>query len=225
VEAHLTEAAVTLPAPAQRGIVAAVRRTLDVVLALALLALFALPMLVIALAIRLDSPGPSLFRQERLGRGMRRFRCLKFRTMSAGCDAAPHREYVRGLICGADRPGEGGLYKLGADPRVTRVGRALRVTSLDELPQLLNVLRGEMALVGPRPVVPYEAQVYPPTYLPRFAVKPGITGLWQVSGRNERSYREMLALDLRYAADNSLHGDVAILVRTIVVVLGRRGVA
>jgi lipopolysaccharide/colanic/teichoic acid biosynthesis glycosyltransferase len=150
---------------------------------------------------------------------------LKFRTMRTDADATPHREYVQALI-GDDRgPERGRLYKLSVDDRVTRVGRVLRSWSLDEVPQLLNVLRGQMALVGPRPVIAYEVEMYPEDYLRRFDVKPGLTGLWQVSGRNERTYEEMVHFDLEYATERSLLGDLRILIKTVPVVLSRQGVA
>jgi lipopolysaccharide/colanic/teichoic acid biosynthesis glycosyltransferase len=200
------------------------RRLLDIVVAggllLALAPLFAL----IALAIRLDTRGPALFRQRRVGCGLREFTMLKFRTMHSEADSTPHREYVQALI-GGDGRAHGRLYKLSVDDRVTRAGRFLRSWSLDELPQLLNVLLGQMALVGPRPVIPYEVEMYPEDYLRRFDVKPGLTGLWQVSGRNERTYEEMVRFDLEYARDASLLLDLRILVRTVPVVLGRVGVS
>jgi lipopolysaccharide/colanic/teichoic acid biosynthesis glycosyltransferase len=209
----------------RRPISDALRRLLDILVAGGLL-LALLPLLVLlALAVRLDSSGPALFRQRRTGRGLREFTMLKFRTMYTGADATPHREYVQALI-GDDRsPERGCLYKLSVDDRVTRVGRFLRSWSLDELPQLINVLLGQMALVGPRPVIPYEVELYPEAYLGRFEVKPGLTGLWQVSGRNERTYEEMVKLDVQYARDASLLLDVRILLRTLPVVLRRRGVA
>jgi lipopolysaccharide/colanic/teichoic acid biosynthesis glycosyltransferase len=179
----------------------------------------------IALAIRIESGGPALFRQRRVGRGLRKFTVLKFRTMYCDADVAPHREYVRSLIDGESRPDGGRLYKLSLDDRVTCVGRFLRSWSLDELPQLVNVLRGEMALVGPRPVIPYEVEMYPDEYLRRFDVKPGLTGLWQISGRNARTYREMMHIDLEYAKDASLLLDLRILAKTVPVVLGRQGAA
>jgi lipopolysaccharide/colanic/teichoic acid biosynthesis glycosyltransferase len=212
-------------APIKRLAVAGVRRTCDVLVAGVLLVVLAPLMAVLALAIRLDSPGPALFRQRRVGRGQREFTLCKFRTMDADADAARHREYVQTLIGDARASERGHLYKLSVDDRVTRVGRRLRAWSLDELPQLFNVLRGEMALVGPRPVIPYEVACYPEAYLARFAVKPGLTGLWQVSGRNERTYDEMVRFDVEYAAADSLLLDLRILVRTVPVVLGRRGVA
>jgi len=204
--------------------VAAVRRTRDICGALLILAIAAPLLLVIAVAIRRDSPGPVLFRQRRVGRGMRPFTVLKFRTMRIDSDSAPHREYVQALI-GGDADRRQGLYKLTGDTRVTRVGHVLRHWSLDELPQLWNVVRGDMSLVGPRPVIPYEVEHYPAWYLGRFAVRPGLTGLWQVSGRNERTYEEMVRLDLDYVAGQTLRTDAVILVKTVGVVLGRDGVA
>ncbi len=200
------------------------RRALDILVAGSLLVLLAVPMLLIALTIRLDSEGPALFRQRRVGRGMRSFTMFKFRTMTSGADTTPHRDYVRSLI--EDEPaGDGTLYKISVDDRVTRVGGFLRRWSLDELPQLINVLLGQMALVGPRPVIPYEVELYPRNYLRRFDVKPGVTGLWQVSGRNERTYHEMVRFDIEYAEKATLGLDLRILAKTVPVVLGRQGVA
>ena len=202
-----------------------VRRLLDILLAGTMLLALAPLLIAVALAIRIDTGGPSLFRQRRVGRGRREFTMLKFRTMRSDADATPHREYVQALI-GDDRgPERGRLYKLSVDDRVTRVGRILRSWSLDEVPQLLNVLRGQMALVGPRPVIAYEVEMYPEDYLRRFDVKPGLTGLWQVSGRNERTYEEMVHFDLEYATERSLLGDLRILIKTVPVVLSRQGVA
>lgn len=182
-------------------------------------------LLAIALAIVLDTKGPVLFRQRRVGRGQREFTVFKFRTMQRDADATRHREYVKTLIGGRSHTERGRLYKLSVDDRVTRVGRRLRSWSLDEIPQLLNVLRGDMALVGPRPVIPYEVDMYPDTYLRRFAVKPGMTGLWQVSGRNERTYDEMVSFDIEYVEKTSLRLDLRILAKTVPVVLRRQGVA
>jgi lipopolysaccharide/colanic/teichoic acid biosynthesis glycosyltransferase len=201
------------------------RRMLDILVAGALLLVLSPLLALAALAVRIDSGGPVLFRQRRVGRGLREFTMLKFRTMYSGADAAPHREYVQALI-GDDRsPERGRLYKLSVDNRVTRAGRFLRSWSLDELPQLVNVLLGQMALVGPRPVIPYEVEMYPDAYLSRFDVKPGLTGLWQVSGRNERTYEEMVNFDLQYAREASLLLDLRILFKTVPVVLSRKGVA
>lgn len=204
------------------------RRALDLVLALALLVLLSPLLLIIALLIRLDSSGPAVYRQRRLGRDMRPFVVNKFRTMRPDADPAPHREYVQTLILGGRRRAKTGgrpLYKLAVDDRITRVGRVLRRLSLDELPQLWNVVRGEMSLVGPRPVIPYETEQYPTWYLARFSVKPGLTGLWQVSGRNEKTYEEMVLLDIEYARRRNLPLDLLILVKTLWVVVRARGAA
>lgn len=201
------------------------RRLLEISVAASGLALCLPLIVVIALMIRIDSDGPVLFRQRRLGRELRPFTLLKFRTMRAGAEETPHREYVASLIVNADTPNRRRLYKLSVDDRVTRIGRFLRSWSLDELPQLLNVLRGDMALVGPRPVIPYEVDHYPASYLDRFQVKPGLTGLWQVSGRNERTYEEMVRFDIEYAQRRSLVLDLQILAKTLPVVFSRQGVA
>jgi len=202
------------------------RRALDVSVAGTALLLLVPVIVVSAIAVRLSSPGPVLFRQRRLGRQMQPFTVLKFRTMRADADSALHRDYVRSLI-GTQPPEDApdNLYKLVIDPRVTRVGRFLRSWSIDELPQLWNVLRGEMSLVGPRPVIEYEVEQYPDWYLRRFAVKPGLTGLWQVSGRNEKTYEEMVRYDIDYAERRSLWLDLRILARTALVVMRRQGVA
>lgn len=207
---------------------AALRRGLDLALAALLLLLLAPVLLAISIAIRLDSPGPAVYRQRRLGLGMRPFVVNKFRTMRPDADPAPHREYVHELISSSGeraRTAGKNLYKLAIDSRVTRVGRILRRFSLDELPQLWNVMRGDMSLVGPRPVIPYEAEQYPSWYRERFAVKPGLTGLWQVSGRNEKTYEEMVRLDIEYARRRGLARDLTILLKTIWVVLRARGAA
>jgi lipopolysaccharide/colanic/teichoic acid biosynthesis glycosyltransferase len=203
------------------------RRTLDIAVSGLLLLLMLPVILAVVLAIRIGSPGPVLFRQRRLGRGMTPFTVLKFRSMKPAADSAPHREYVKTLISGeaAEQPQEGGIYKLAVDDRVTGIGRFLRKTSLDELPQLWNVLRGEMSLVGPRPVIAYEVELYPDWYLERFAVRPGLTGLWQVSGRNERTYEEMVRFDIEYARKQSLLLDLKILIKTLWVVARGQGVA
>jgi lipopolysaccharide/colanic/teichoic acid biosynthesis glycosyltransferase len=221
--AELPAAATPAAQPATAGDVA--RRALDIVLALAMLFVLAPVLLLVALAIRIDSRGPVLFRQRRVGRGMAEFTVLKFRSMKASADSKRHRDYVTSLIAGDGGNEQGGLYKLAVDDRITVVGRFLRMTSLDELPQLWNVVRGEMSLVGPRPVIAYEAEQYPDWYLGRFAVRPGLTGLWQVSGRNERTYEEMVRLDLEYAERRTLGLDLLILLKTVWVVLRRKGVA
>jgi lipopolysaccharide/colanic/teichoic acid biosynthesis glycosyltransferase len=210
---------------ARRPAMDVVRRVLDFLVASALLLVLAPLLMAIALAIRVDSRGPVFFRQRRVGRGRREFTVLKFRTMRHGADATRHRKYVQTLIDGNRESERSRLYKLSVDDRVTPVGRFLRSWSLDELPQLINVLCGQMALVGPRPVIPYEVEMYPDAYLRRFAVKPGLTGLWQVSGRNERTYDEMVSFDIEYAEASSLLLDLRILAKTVPVVLRRQGVA
>jgi lipopolysaccharide/colanic/teichoic acid biosynthesis glycosyltransferase len=209
------------------------RRAIDLVVG-SLALVFLLPIIVaVMVAVRIDSRGSAFFRQTRLGRDKKPFTVLKFRTMHTDADEKRHRDFVHQLI-GDDtnppQPGEahrdhGGLYKLHGDDRVTRVGRVLRRWSLDELPQLWNVLRGQMSLAGPRPVLAYEVEVYPSWYEERFAVKPGMTGLWQVSGRNEHTYEEMVRLDIEYVRRQSIALDLLILVKTVWTVLSRRGAA
>jgi len=200
------------------------RRTTDLVVATGLILLLAPLLLLVGLAIRIDSRGPALFRQRRVGHGEREFTLLKFRSMRLDADPRGHREYVTALIQGENRNGgRENLYKLAVDDRITPVGRRIRRWSLDELPQLFNVLSGDMTLVGPRPAIPYEVAEYPSWYLERFRVKPGLTGLWQVSGRSERTYEEMVRLDIEYAQSRSLRLDLSILAKTPLVVIGRRG--
>ena len=203
------------------------KRALDLLVSVIVLLLMAPAILVIALAIKLDTPGPSLFVQTRLGRGGRPFRIIKFRTMLIGATDALHQEYVVALIEGRGET-KGAVngrrvYKLVDDDRVSRIGRFLRRTSLDELPQLVNVLVGSMSLVGPRPPLDYEVDRYGPRALGRLAVKPGLTGLWQVSGRNALGFDRMIELDLQYVERRSLGLDLWILARTIPAVLRPNG--
>jgi lipopolysaccharide/colanic/teichoic acid biosynthesis glycosyltransferase len=201
------------------------KRLLDLLIASFALILFSPLLLVVGLCIRLTSPGPALFRQTRIGYRGVPFVMFKFRTMEHESDDSIHREYVSAMLSGrVVAPSEEGIYKLTNDPRVTSFGSHLRRLSIDELPQLINVLRGEMSMVGPRPALPWEVELFEPEHLIRFQVKPGITGLWQVSGRSDVSFSRALALDAEYAGRHSLGLDVAILVRTILVVLQRRGV-
>lgn len=196
------------------------KRIIDVVGSVVGLILFAPAFLLIALAIRLSSKGPVLFRQVRVGRYGTPFVFLKFRSMYIDNSAHLHKQYVTQLIAGQADPqhshdSNGGVYKLTRDPRVTRVGAFLRSSSLDELPQLWNVLRGEMSLVGPRPPIPYEVEAYDIWHRRRvLEAKPGITGLWQVSGRSRLKFDEMVRLDVRYARVRSTWLDLKILLRT-----------
>ncbi len=205
------------------------KRSLDIVGSCAAIVIFAPLMLIIAMAIKKTSPGPIVFKQTRLGcRGVP-FVFYKFRSMALNADDRIHREYVASLIKGdhaAVNQGDAAkpIYKIKSDPRVTRIGGILRKTSMDELPQLFNVLKGDMSLVGPRPPIPYETEKYEPWHLRRILeIKPGITGLWQVEGRSKTSFDDMVRLDLRYVRNCSLALDLRILLKTIVVVLKREG--
>lgn len=206
----------------RRGIYPGLKRVMDVVLASLLLVGLSPVLLAVAVAVKLSSPGPILFRQSRVGQSGRRFEMLKFRSMRADSSHDEHREYIVAYIKGqaaTQATADGPLYKLTRDTRVTPSGQFLRKTSLDELPQLWNVLWGEMSLVGPRPPIPYEVELYRPEHLGRLEARPGITGLWQVSGRNRTTFEEMVALDLEYIQRCSLGLDLWILVKTIPVVL------
>jgi len=195
------------------------KRSLDASVAFLAL-LVATPMfLLIAGLIRVTSTGPVLFRQTRIGAGGREFVMLKFRTMKDRCSDDLHREYVKDLLNGAATQ-EDGLFKLHNDPRITVVGRALRKLSLDELPQLFNVLRGEMSLVGPRPSLPWELRMFPAWAYRRLEVLPGVTGLWQVGGRNRLTMLQGLKLDVQYVDQRSLWLDLRILAKTPIALLG-----
>jgi lipopolysaccharide/colanic/teichoic acid biosynthesis glycosyltransferase len=191
-----------------------VRRAADVLVCSILLVLFVVPMVLIAVAVRLEDRGPALFRQERVGLGGGRFTLFKFRTMFRGGDDGRLRDLIARELRGENTV-ENGSSKLNNDRRITRTGAFLRKTSLDELPQLLNVLRGDMTLVGPRPCLDWEADMFPAEFEPRFSVPPGLTGLWQVSGRSALGTLEMLKLDVRYVRTRSLRTDVNILLRTV----------
>lgn len=206
-----------------RPLMEAATRALDVVGAAALLLLLSPALLLIALLVRLDSPGPAIFRQRRLGKDLKPFEVAKFRTMREGAASDVHREHVVRMIADEDKRGSRPMGKLQEDPRVTRVGAFLRRTSIDEIPQLWNVLRGEMSLVGPRPPIQYEVDRYPSEAFRRFAVRPGVTGLWQVSGRSLLTFGEMIALDSEYVERRSLPLNVKILVLTIPTVIHGKG--
>ena len=201
------------------------KRLLDLVVASACVLVLSPLLAAVAILVRMTTPGPALFRQTRLGRDQRPFVCYKFRTMIDGCGDEVHRRYVRRLITEENPPvgGPRGLYKLEADNRITQLGGVLRHLSIDELPQLLNVIKGDMSLVGPRPTLPWEAELFNPPYDRRFLAKPGITGLWQVGGRSRLTFRQGLELDLEYVRRRSFALDLVILLKTIPVVLFARG--
>jgi lipopolysaccharide/colanic/teichoic acid biosynthesis glycosyltransferase len=193
------------------------KRVLDILGSVALLAVLAPVFLLISTLIKLTSSGPVFFRQARLGQGARPFTMFKFRTMQVNADEGIHQQYVTEFIqSGAHAaPAPNKVFKIVDDPRVTRLGHLLRRSSLDELPQFWNVLRGDMSLVGPRPPLPYEVARYKRWHRRRlFDAKPGITGLWQVTGRSRTTFDEMVRLDLRYATQYSLWTDIKILLAT-----------
>lgn len=193
-----------------------VKATLDVMLAAILLVLVSPLLLLLMVAVRIDSPGAATFRQVRVGKDGRIFEILKLRTMVNGAE-----ELKAGLL--ADNEYDGVLFKMKEDPRVTRLGALLRRSSLDELPQLVNVLRGEMSLVGPRPSLPDEVAAMDDYCLRRFTVRPGITGLWQVSGRSNLGWSGAKFLDTYYADNWTVLGDLSILLRTARAVISAEG--
>lgn len=195
---------------------------MDIVGALVALVLFSPIMIGVAIYIRATSPGRVLFRQERIGYLGRKFMMVKFRTMSEGGSQAAHKEHVLSLIredSGASPKARGReMEKLGNDSRIIRGGNFLRKAHFDELPQLFNVLRGEMSLVGPRPPIGYEVQAYDQWQTARLDAVPGMTGLWQVNGKNNTTFREMVRFDIRYARDRSIYLDTIILFQTCLMV-------
>jgi exopolysaccharide biosynthesis polyprenyl glycosylphosphotransferase len=219
-----------IPADTTRyfGVQGRLKRAFDLLAASLMLIVVSPVMLVIALVIKKTSPGPVLFAQERLGRDGRPFKFYKFRTMEHNSDDAIHRQFVSMFIGGdadgcADTNAGDQVFKMKRDPRVTAIGAALRKTSLDELPQLFNILMGEMSLVGPRPPIAYEIENYQPWHMERLKAVPGLTGLWQVSGRSTVSFEEMVRLDIRYINNWSPWRDFVILLKTIPVVFQGTG--
>ncbi len=218
-----------LNAPSLHGQQLVLKRTMDIVGSVIGLLIAAPVMLAIAIAVKIDSPGPVLFSQERIGVGGRRFRFWKFRTMLHKVPDTMHREYMTRMVRGDEmstrqvaKDGTG-VFKMIEDPRVTRVGRFLRKSSLDELPQFFNVLLGDMSLVGPRPPIPYEFEAYDHWQFDRLQVRPGMTGLWQVSGRSLLPFRQRCELDVDYVRRWSIWLDLKILLKTIPVVLFNSG--
>lgn len=205
---------VGLPSPKLLPFSRTIKRGVDVIGAMILLTLTTPIFAIAAWCVRRDSPGPIFFRQPRLGLGMKEFTALKFRTMRVDTDDAEHRAFIRRTMDASAMPSSNGIFKLDRSNAVTRSGRWLRKTSLDELPQLLNVLRGDMSLVGPRPCLAYETEHFRPHHFERFNVPAGITGLWQVTARAHSTFGEALDLDVSYARNWSLGLDLLLLLRT-----------
>jgi exopolysaccharide biosynthesis polyprenyl glycosylphosphotransferase len=203
-----------------------VKRLVDFIFAAFLLIVLSPVFLAVAILIKRDSEGPIIFKQRRIGMNGKPFTFLKFRSMFVNNNNEIHKKYVTELIrnsSNSDLKGENGSFKIERDPRVTKIGRILRRTSLDELPQLVNVLKGEMSLVGPRPPLPYEVELYTVKHMKRLDTMPGITGWWQINGRCQKNFEEMIDLDLYYIEHRSIMLDLKILLRTISVVLDRKG--
>ena len=204
------------------------KRALDVMLSIAMLVISSPLVAIIILLIKKSSPGPVLFAQERLGRDGTPFKFYKFRSMMHNSDDAIHRQFAAMFINGdksggSDNNAGEDVFKMKSDPRITKIGAWLRKTSLDELPQIYNVMRGDMSLVGPRPPIAYEIENYQPWHMERLKAIPGLTGLWQVSGRSSVSFDEMVRLDIRYINNWSLWADFVILLKTVPVVLKGTG--
>jgi len=222
--------ALFIPADTRRfyGVQGRAKRFVDVILSALGLLVISPFFLVLALLVKRSSPGPVFFVQERLGKDGRPFPFYKFRTMRHNSDDAIHRQFAAMFINGDDDgcervTGHDNVYKIKKDPRVTWIGSWLRRTSMDELPQLINILRGDMSLVGPRPPISYELENYQPWHMERLKVVPGLTGLWQVSGRSQVSFEEMVRLDVHYINNWSILLDIQILVQTVPVVLKGSG--
>jgi lipopolysaccharide/colanic/teichoic acid biosynthesis glycosyltransferase len=202
-----------------------IKHSLDALAVVPALVLLLPFFLAIGLAIKVNSRGPVFFRTTMMGKNGKPFTMFKFRSMIPDITDEPHKDYVRRLINGhiRENSGKGGVFKMTEDERVTSVGRFLRKSSLDELPQLINVLKGEMSLVGPRPCLPYEYEMYKDWHKKRLSVRPGISGVWQVAGRSAVAFEDMVLLDLYYIYNRSLSMDLCILYETIFAVLGKRG--
>ena len=202
------------------------KRLLDVVLATAMFAA-ALPiMVVVAVLVAVDSPGPILYKQRRVGQSGEEFDLYKFRSMRHNADDGIHRtaiaRFMKGERLDSSRTPDS-PYKLGDDPRITRIGRFIRKTSLDELPQIWNIITGQMSLVGPRPPIPYEVALYSKRAMQRLNGKPGLTGPWQVYGRGTVTFHEMVEMDIAYLRNRSLAYDLKLMLQTIPAVLNGRG--
>jgi lipopolysaccharide/colanic/teichoic acid biosynthesis glycosyltransferase len=223
-----------------RGLYYISKRAVDFTIAFLAL-LFLSPLLVIvAILIKLDSPGPVIFKQDRVGVRRRKynnvrywqkniFKCYKFRTMVCNADPTLHKAYIQALInndsegMAALQGGDTKIRKLTHDPRLTRLGRILRKSSIDEIPQFINVLKGEMSLVGPRPAIPYEVEMYKPWHYRRLETTPGLTGLWQVTARSSCDFDEIIKLDIQYIDQQSFWLDIKIILKTPIAVIFCRG--
>ncbi|HEV7698680.1 MAG TPA: sugar transferase [Pyrinomonadaceae bacterium] len=222
LEKYLGIPIVRMPQNYENALFAAYKRVFDMVVTFVGLVLLALPLLVIALIIKLTSKGPVLFKQMRIGKDCRPFEFYKFRTMNVDTDDAIHRQFAVDFI-GGEWEDRSGVKKITDDPRVTTIGRLLRKSSLDELPQLFNVLKGDMSLVGPRPCMPYELDRYQDWHRRRLSVIPGCTGLWQVAGRSAVDFNDMVILDLFYIDNMSPLFDLRIILKTLPVMLLAKG--
>ncbi len=203
------------------------KRLLDIVFTLLILPLLCIAIIIVAVAIRLGSAGPIFFKQKRIGLNGREFKMLKFRSMYVNSDDRAHREaiakYMNGQKMHDDTATTKFQYKLSDDPRVTRVGRFIRKTSIDELPQFFNVLRGEMTLVGPRPPLPYEVEFYTPRDRLRLSGKPGLTGIWQIYGRSRVTFQDMVEMDIDYLQHQSFWEDLKLIALTVPVMIWGKG--
>lgn len=203
-----------------------IKHILDIVFSLLILVPLCMVVAIVALLIRLDSPGPIFFRQRRVGKNGVEFNMLKFRSMYVHSDDSIHRDAIEKYMNGekiSDGTTTALLYKRADDPRITKVGRFLRKTSIDELPQFFNVLRGEMTLVGPRPPLPYEVERYSSRDLLRLSGKPGLTGIWQVYGRSAVTFQSMIEMDIEYLRKQSIKDDLKLIALTIPVMIQGRG--
>lgn len=201
----------------------ALKRVFDFFVALIAIIILSPVLLILALIVRFTSPGPAVFRQTRVGQGGTHFTCFKFRSMRQDSDDKLHREQAAKFLQGK-KVGEGeNEYKLVSDPRVTSIGKFIRATSLDELPQLFNVLMGDMSIVGPRPPIPYEVEQYRYRHRYRLLVKPGITGVWQVYGRSRVDFETLISMDLHYVTDGTFWLDLKLILLTIPVILTKSG--
>ena len=223
LEKYLGVPIVKMPQNYENVLFTVYKRVFDVVLAAFGIVVLGVPMLVIALLIKLTSKGPVLYSHTRIGKDCQPFEFYKFRTMAAGSDDAAHREFVAEFIHADGKENSGKVKKITNDPRITTIGRILRKTSLDELPQLFNVIRGDMSLVGPRPCMPYELEQYQEWHRRRLSVIPGCTGLWQVAGRSAVDFNDMVILDLFYIDNMSPLFDLRIILRTLPVMLLAKG--